>query len=157
MRCNSLKNTRVYRKEDEPVSIKIGQIRCTECGSVADHIERKGKGFITWFSKCPNCNQNIQLDKKIYDFFQIGDRIKLYETLSFGKDAKIDLSTYEEGLIVDKHKGITCYYLDMKVDKAVHQNKPVVKTSWLYGYVVKGIASDSNSLELLTPQLKMII
>lgn len=152
-----MKNKRVYRKEDEPASIKIGQIKCPECGSVADHIERKGKGFITWFSKCHNCNKNIQLDKEVYDFFQIGDRIRLYETLNFGKDAEIDLSTYEEGFIIAKRKSFICYDLDMKVDKAVHQNKPVIKTSWVYGSITKGIDSDSNCIELLTPQLKMII
>ena len=146
---------KVYDIYQEPINNEIGIHECEVCGAEGKLILREGKQFRTWFIKCPN-GHRPQIKKEIDDIFQIGDRIRIYH-VPFGKNSKIDFSTFEEGLIVHKHKGIINYYLDMKVDKVVHQNKPINKTSWLYGYIIKGISSDSNSLELLTPQMRIII
>ena len=60
----------------------------------------------------------------------------------------------EEGFVVSKEKSITCYSLAVKIDKVVHDNEDVKKTSFLYKRTIRGIQSDSDSLELLTPQMK---
>lgn len=136
----------------EPKNIEIGTCKCEVCGAVGKLILRQGQQFKRWFCECPN-GHIPDVKKEIDDIFQIGDRIRVYHT-PFSKNREIDLTTYEEGFIIAKYKDITCYSLDMKIDKAVHQNKDIIKTSWIYGHVVKGINSDSYSIELLTPQLK---
>jgi hypothetical protein len=146
---------KLYDIYEEPTEKQVGECICEMCGAVGKLMLREGKQFHYWYCKCPNHHRPM-IKEKIDDIFQIGDRIRYYH-IPFGKNSKIDLTTYEEGLIIDKHEAITGYLLDMRIDKAVFKNKPVIKTSWLYGYVIKGIDSDSNALELLTPQMKMII
>lgn len=152
-----MKNIKVYRDEDETVSINLGKIGCPECGSDADYIRRRGKGFITHFSQCHSCGKNIQLDKNIYNLFQVGDRIRYYEVLSFGKNETIDYTTYIEGIIISKEKFICSYLLDTKIEKAVFKNKKYPRTADIYNQIYKGINSTSNLIELLTPQMKLII
>lgn len=141
-----------YDRYQEPVEEEIGRCRCECCGSEGKLILRKGKQFRRWYCECPN-GHRPEIKKEIDDIFQIGDRIRIYDT-PFDINKKIDFTSYEEGFIVAKEKGITCYYLDMKIDKAFHQNEAIKKSSWIYGHVIRGISSDSNSLELLTPQLR---
>lgn len=127
-----------------------GICKCDICGSIGKLTLRKGRQFSYWFCECPNGHRQ-GVKKEIDDIFQIGDRIRVYHT-PFSKNREIDLTNYEEGFVIDKHKDITCYSIDMKIDKVVHQNKDI-KKSWRYGHVIKGIRSDSYYLELLTPQL----
>lgn len=146
---------RIYDVYEEPKEKQIGNYTCEICGSEGKLILRSGKQFRRWYCECPN-GHRPEIKKEIDDVFQVGDRIRIYR-VPFGKNSKIDLSTFEEGIIVAKHKEIINYSLDMKIDKVVHQSKPIVKTSWLYGYIVKGIQSDDNALELLTPQMRMVL
>lgn len=154
-----LRDNRCYKEEDKPKSVKISEIKCSVCGSSASYVERKGKGFITHFSQCSNCNKNIQLDKDIYDFFQVGDRIRYYNTLTFGEDAKIDFDTYVEGTIINKEQFIISYLLDMKIEKCIRGNKEFgpeyagINCDGIY----RGIDSTSNLIELLTLQMKLAI
>lgn len=140
---------------EEPTEIQIGIHKCEVCGTVGNLILRKGKQFRIWFTDCPNGHRST-INKEIDDIFLIGDRIRVYH-VPFGKNSKINLSSYNEGIIIAKNKEIINYSLNMKIDKAVYQGKTVVKTSWLYGHIVRGISSDDNALELLTPQMRLVI
>ncbi|UZW13215.1 hypothetical protein OSC52_15365 [Clostridium pasteurianum] len=146
---------KIYDIYEEPINKEIGNYKCEICGAIGKLILRAGKQFRYWYCECPN-GHRPGIKKEIDDIFQIGDRIRIYH-VPFGKNEKIDLSTYDEGLIIAKHKDIINYSLDMKIDRAVHQNKPIAKKSWVYGHIVRSISSDDNALELLTPQMKMII
>lgn len=149
-----MNDKRCFRKEDKPKSVNIGEIKCPVCGSSASHIERKGKGFITHFSQCSNCNKNIQLDKEICDLFQVGDRIRYYDTLTFGEDAIIDFDTYIEGTIISKEKFIISYLLDVKIEKNICKNKNLpISSDGIY----RGIDSTSNLIELLSLQMRLAI
>lgn len=144
-----------YDRYKEPEDFEVGTCKCECCGSEGKLILRQGKQFRRWFCECPN-GHRPEIKEEINDIFQIGDRIRIYDT-PFDINKKIDFTSYQEGFIVAKENGAIRYYLDMKIDKAIHQNEDVKKTSWIYGHIVRGIASDSNSLEPLTPQLKFEI
>lgn len=152
-----MRDIRVYRQEDKPFSIEIGKIKCPVCSSSGSHIERKGKGFITWFCQCSYCNKNSQLSKELEDLFQLGDLIRYYDTATFGENAQIDFTTYVEGPIIKKEKGIINYHIDIKIQRAVFKNKEYPKNASICNDNVRGIESTSNLIELLTPQMKLII
>lgn len=139
---------RHHNTDDKPDLNIIGECKCEVCGATGKLILGQGKQFRAWTCICPNGHRPT-VKEEIDDIFQIGDRIRYYE--------KSDYSSYYEGIIVAKTKGIVNYHLDMKIDKAVMNNKPVVKRSWLYGYVIECIDSDSNCIELLTPQMRIVI
>ncbi|MCT4507919.1 MAG: hypothetical protein N4A48_04035 [Tepidibacter sp.] len=145
----------VYRESDKVVEKEVSSCICPVCGENGRLILRKGKHFRRWYCICPK-EHNANIKKEIDDIFQIGDRIRIYES-SFGKDAKIDYTSYKEGIVIEKELSIINYHLSMKVDIAVHQSKHINKKSWVYGSVIKGVQSDDNLIELLTPQMKMII
>lgn len=149
---NNLKINDVY---EEPREEQIDTYKCEICGATGKLIVRKGKQFKILFIECPNGHRST-IKKEIDDIFQIGDRIRIYH-VPFGKNSKIDFSTFDEGIILNKEKGIINYHLDMKIDKSVFKNKPLKEDSWRYGYIIKGIDSDSNFLELLSPQMRMAI
>lgn len=146
---------KIYDVYQEPTEEEISTCKCDVCGAIGKLMLRKGKQFKRWYFKCPN-NHFSEVRKEIDDIFQLGDRIRVYH-VPFGKNSKIDLSTYNEGIIINKEKGIINYKLNMKIDKAVYKNKLIMKSSWLYGHVIEGISSDDNALELLTPQMRVIV
>ena len=145
-----MKDDRQFREEDKIKSTVIGKIKCPECNSQADYIERKGKWFLSHFSKC-KCGKCIQLDKEILDFWQIGDKVRYYNT-SFS--CKILFDSYVEGIIIAKEKWPTDYHLSIKVFKRVLFGKEIkVKDE-----IIEDIDSTDKSLELLSPlQIKMPI
>lgn len=136
----------------EVKNLVIGKCKCDICEAEGNLVLREGKQFQYWFCECPNGHRPA-IKEIIDDIFQIGDRVRIYE-VPFGINSKIDYTSYEEGFVVSKEKSITCYSLAVKIDKVVRHNKYVKKTSFLYGHIIRGIPSDSNSLELLTPQMK---
>ena len=138
--------------EYEIKNLVIGECKCNICGATGNLILRKGKQFKYWFCECKN-GHRPGIKKIIDDMFQIGDRVRIYE-VPFGINSKIDYTSYKEGFVVSKEKSITCYSLAVKIDKVVHDNEDVKKTSFLYKRTIRGIQSDSDSLELLTPQMK---
>lgn len=146
---------KIYDVYEEPIIKEISTCECKVCGSLGKLMLKEGKQFRRWYCECSN-GHYPEIKKEIDDIFQIGDRIRIYH-VPFGINSKIDLSSFNEGVIVAKHKEIINYSLEMKIDKAVFKNKPIAKTSWLYGHIVRGISSDDNALELLTPQMKLSI
>lgn len=126
--------------DDKPDLNIIGECKCEICGAIGKLILRQGKQFRAWTCICPNGHRPT-IKEEIDDIFQIGDRIRYYEKQSYNK---LDYSSYYEGIIVAKTKGIVNYHLDMKIHKAIMDNKPVIKRSWLYGHIIEGIDSDSN-------------
>jgi hypothetical protein len=146
---------RVYKPSDEPKNKQIGECECEVCGAIGKLILRQGKQFRFWFCECPN-GHRPQIKVEIDDIFQIGDRVRLYHS-TFGKDAEIIFDTYTEGIVIAKERSIINYLLSVKIDKAIFNNKSIPKRSWIYGYIVRGVQSDDNTVELLTPQMRMII
>ena len=141
-----------YDIYQEVKSLVVGECKCTICGSKGNLVLREGKQFKYWFCECPS-GHRPGIKKVIEDVFQIGDRVRIYEA-PFNVKKKIYFTSYIEGFVVSKEKSITCYELDVKIDKVVHHNEDVKKTSFLYKHTIRGIQSDSNLLELLTPQMK---
>ena len=146
---------RVYNPFDEPTNTQVGHCTCEICGALGKLILRTGKQFRRWYCDCPNGHMP-EIKKEIDDVFQIGDRVRLYDS-TFGQDAKIIFDSYTEGIVVAKERSIISYSLSVKIDKAISRGKPIPKKSWLYGYIIKGVDSDSNALELLTPQMRLIV
>lgn len=133
-------------------NLVVEKCKCDICEAEGKLILREGKHFKYWFCECPN-GHRPGIKKIIDDIFQIGDRVRIYD-VPFGINSKIDFTNYKEGFVVSKEKSITCYSLAVKIDKVVHDNEDVKKTSFLYKRTIRGIQSDSDSLELLTPQMK---
>lgn len=146
---------RVYSPSDEPAEKQIGECKCEVCGATGELMLRSGKQFRRWYCKCPN-GHRLQVKKEIDDIFQIGDRVRMYDS-TFGKDSEIIYGTYTEGIVVNKERDIINYSLSVKIDIVVSDGKPIPKTSWMYGHIVRGVQSDSRTVELLTPQMRMLI
>lgn len=144
-----------YDIYQEVKSLVVGECKCTICGSKGNLVLREGKQFKYWFCECPS-GHRPGIKEVIDDVFQIGDRVRIYEA-PFDVKKKIDFTSYIEGVVVSKEKSIVCYNMDVKIDKVVHHNKEIRRSSFLYGHISRGIPSDSNLLELLTPQLKFEI
>jgi hypothetical protein len=137
----------------KPTEKIVGIHNCKVCGNSGKLILREGKQFRIWFVDCPGGHRPT-IKKEIDDIFQVGDRIRSYH-VPF--NSGIDYTSYNEGIIIAKRPFIVNYELELLVDKVVLQGKVIPKTSWLYGHVIKGIGSDHESIELLTPQMRMII
>lgn len=144
-----MRDDREFREEDKIKSKVIGKIECPECHAQADYIERKGKWFKSHFSKC-ECGKCIQLNKDITDFYQIGDKVRYYDSI-FG--CRILFDSYVEGIIIAKSKSVISYKIDIKVTKRV-LNKKVQKTNVK---TIEYVDSTDNCLELLSPQMKLEI
>lgn len=146
MKLNTERDDRVYRTEDKPINKKLGRIKCPKCGKLGTHMERRGKEFYVRFCECKKCKKISPFKKVIEDKYKIGDRIRYYEKLSYGKNAKIDFETYIEGKIVSKEKFIIDYLLNIIVEKKVYKNE-VCHIDKEEVYI--GISSSSNLVELL--------
>lgn len=135
--------------------VNIGICTCEVCGANGELILRSGKHFKYWYCKCPN-GHLPEVKEETIDFFQIGDRVRLYHA-PFDINKGIDFSTYIEGEVIAKEKWPINYSLDIRVEKAMFKGKPITKKSHIYGSTYRGIASDDQGLVLLTKQMRLTI
>lgn len=133
----------------EPVKVRnLGPSVCPVCGGVSDLLERKGYGFRAVFSMCRENRHQCETEKELYQKFEVGDIVRVYES-SFGKDAVLRLHSFYEGPIVKVYPFITDYDFDFMVEKAVFRGKELPSHSWVYGHVIRGHASHSRAVRLI--------
>lgn len=125
-----------------------GATTCPMCGNGSSLIKRAGYGFSSHFSRC-EYGHNVQLDKTLYPKYQVGDRIRYYES-TFGKDAIIRLDSYREGIVTASYPDIIDYRFDFQVDTCVMNGRPLPSTAWVIGSVCRGVNHHSTEVELIS-------
>lgn len=87
-----------WRIHDDPVkATEIGVSVCPVCRESSKLVQRQTSGFKNILSVCRH-GHTCEIVKAVYEKYQVGDRIRRYES-TFGKDAAVRLNCYTEGVI----------------------------------------------------------
>ena len=138
---------KVYDGSNDIKSKCIGTYICPVCQKESRHILRKGGGFQNVLSVC-DAGHTCEIAKELFEKYQVGDRIRLYES-TFGKDAVIRLDSYYEGIIVRSYPNIINYEFDFKVDKCMINGHELKAPAGVIGSIIHGVRHSSTEVKLL--------
>lgn len=138
---------KVYDGSNDIKQEYIGVYICPTCHKESRLIKRKGYGFQNILSIC-ELEHTCEIAKELYEKYEVGDRIRLYES-TFGKDSVLRLDSYTEGTIVNSYPDIIDYKFDFKVDKCVMNGQEIVAPAWVIGSIHHGVNHSSTEVKLL--------
>ena len=105
-----------WRIHDDPVrATEIGVSVCPVCRESSKLVQRQTSGFKNILSVCRH-GHTCEIVKAVYEKYQIGDRIRRYES-TFGKDAAVRLNCYTEGVIEKSYPSLIDWLFDYRIDK----------------------------------------
>ena len=136
---------RVYEGTNQVKREVIGFHTCPVCQEQSRLIKQRGGGFENVLSICDK-NHTVELEKKLFEKYKVGDRIRYYES-TFGKDAVLRLDSYMEGVIIKSYPNLTDYQFDFRVDKCVMNGHEIKAPAWVIGSVQHGV--DHSSTEVI--------
>lgn len=138
---------RVYDGSNEVKRECIGTYICPVCHKESQLIKQRGYGFQNILSVCESKHTHI-MAKELYAKYEVGDRIRYYES-TFGKDAVLRLDSYTEGVIINSYPDILDYKFDFLVDKCVMNGKEIKAPAWVIGSIHKGVNHSCTEVKLL--------
>lgn len=138
---------RVYDGSNDIKTEDIGPYICPTCGKESRLFKRRGYGFQNILSICP-MKHTCTIAKELYKKYEIGDRIRYYES-TFGKDSVIRLDSYTEGVITNIYPNIIDYQFDFIVDKCVMNGEEIKAPAWIIGHHCRGVDHHNTCIKLL--------
>ena len=138
---------KIYEDSNDVKSEDIGPYICPVCGQSSRLIHQKGMGFQNILSICQK-EHTCEIAKELYKKYNVGDRIRLYES-TFGEDAAVCANSYEEGVIIKVYSEVIDFRFDFKIDKCVVNGNEALTSSWIIGSIHEGVAHSSVAVKLL--------
>lgn len=138
---------RIYDGTNDVKRTYIGTYICPTCHKESRLIQQKGYGFQNILSVC-DLEHTCEIAKELYPKYEVGDRIRLYES-TFGKDAVLRLDSYKEGVITNSYPCLIDYQFDFKVDKCIMNGHEIKAPAWVIGSIHHGVNHSSAEVKLL--------
>ena len=135
---------RVYDGTNQVKREVIGFHTCPVCQEQSRLIKQRGGGFENVLSICDK-NHTVELEKKLFEKYKVGDRIRDYES-TFGKDSVLRLDSYTEGVVIKSYPDLIDYQLDFRVDKCVSLGHEIKAPAWIIGSIHRGVDHSSTQV-----------
>lgn len=135
---------RVYDGTNQVKREVIGVHTCPVCQEQSRLIKQRGGGFENVLSICDK-NHTVELEKKLFEKYRVGDRIRYYES-TFGKDSVLRLDCYEEGVVIKSYPDLIDYQFDFRVDKCVSLGHEIKAPAWVIGSIHRGVDHSSTQV-----------
>lgn len=137
-----------WRIHDDPVrATEIGVSVCPVCRESSKLVQRQTSGFKNILSVCRH-GHTCEIVKAVYEKYQIGDRIRRYES-TFGKDAAVRLDCYTEGVIEKSYPSLVDWLFDYRIDKCVSNGTEIKPPAWIIGHLSVGSYHHDKHVVLL--------
>lgn len=137
-----------WRIHDDPVrATEIGVSVCPVCRESSKLVQRQTSGFKNILSICQH-GHTCEIIKTVYEKYQVGDRIRSYET-TFGKNSVVRLDSYSEGVIEKSYPGMTDWMFDFWIDKCVGNGEEIIAPAWIIGHLSIGRSHHDKSVILV--------